>query len=220
MIQELKAKGIQFSEGLTESEILKIEDIYEIKFPKSLREFYGDGVPFSDIEYAFPRWTDYSEANITGIKSYWIQGPIDRLLPHVTMNDYWIPEWGKRPESPEDIVRVFTKTAQKAPKLIPIHHNAYMPILTGVDDPPVISAVEFDVVYGLHNLHDFLESHFLEDDYNRARKERLAKKDRVYIPFWSDIFNYNIKTAAENFNAAIRKRSVQGEDFKTAEDFI
>ncbi len=220
MKHELKAKGIQFSQGLTESEILKIEKIFEIKFPKSLREFYRDGVPFSDIEDAFPRWTDYSEANISRIKSYWLRGPIDRLLPHVTIHDYWIPEWGTRPESPEDVVKEFIKIAQKAPKLIPIHQNAYMPMLIGVDDPPVISAVEFDVVYGLHNFQDFLESYFIEDNYNRARKERLAKKDRTPIPFWSDIFNYNMKMAAENFNEGIREGIVKGEDFKTAEDFI
>jgi hypothetical protein len=220
MKNKLKAKGMWFSEGLTESEILKIEEIYEIMFPKSLREFYQAGVPCSDTRYEFPRWTDYSVENISKIKSYWLKGPIDRLLPHVTMYDYWIHEWGKRPESPEDVVREFTKIAQKAPKLIPIHYNAYMTMLIGVDDPPVISAVEFDVVYGLHNLQDYLESYFLEDDYNLARKERLAKKDRTYIPFWSDIFNYNMRMAAKNFNKGIREGIVKGQDFKTADDFM
>ena len=40
-IKELLEKsGIELSEGLKESEIDKIEQIYEFKFPKSLRDFF------------------------------------------------------------------------------------------------------------------------------------------------------------------------------------
>lgn len=219
MKSKLKKCGVNFSEGLTDAEVLKIEGIYEVKFPGSLREFYRDGVPYSDSEYEFPRWTDYSEKNITKIKSYWIQGPIERLLPHIKC-DYWIPEWGERPEQPEDAVRKFTKIAQKAPKLIPIYRNVYIPMLDGIDDPPVISVVEFDVVYALHNLKDFLECNFLEDNYNRARKEKLAAKSRLHIPFWGDIFNYNIETAANNYNEWATKGSIAAKDLKTPDDFI
>lgn len=35
IVEKLRQKGIQFSRGLTDSEMLKIENIYEIKFPKS-----------------------------------------------------------------------------------------------------------------------------------------------------------------------------------------
>jgi len=219
MKTELKKCGIQFTEGLTDIEILKIEDIYEIQFPISLRKFYREGMPFSDDEYEFPRWTDYSDANISRIKAYWMQGPIDRLLPHIE-NGYWIPEWGKRPEQIEDVVSTFMKIAQKAPKLIPIYRNAYMPMLDGVEDAPIISAVEFDVVYALHNLQDFIECCFLADNYNCARKEKLAVKSRLHIPFWSDIFNYNIEIAAKNYNDGIKKGIATEKDFKTPEDFI
>lgn len=92
-------------------------------------------------------------------------------------------------------------------------------MLIGVDDPPVISAVEFDVVYGHHNLQDFWETYRIED-YGRAIRERLARKERIHVPFWSDIFNYNRKMAAENYNKGISEGIIKGKDYKTAEDFL
>lgn len=38
-IKLLKLQGVEFETGLTVEEIAKIEDIYRIKFPKSLKEF-------------------------------------------------------------------------------------------------------------------------------------------------------------------------------------
>lgn len=136
IVEKLREKGLQFSQGLTDSEIQQIETIYDIKFPKSLRNFYREGVPVSEAEYEFPRWSDFSADNISCIKKYWIEGPIDRLLPHIKREGYWIPEWGERPERAEDAAAEFAKTAQKAPKLIPVFGNKYLPILDGVDVPP------------------------------------------------------------------------------------
>jgi|GEM_PF-6526655 len=80
MLNQLREKGVKFDEGLTEAEIHKIEGIYDIRFPGSLRRFYSLGVPrvcslwlpvpedFKDVSFGFPKWGDFSEANIAKIK--------------------------------------------------------------------------------------------------------------------------------------------------------
>ena len=93
IINQLRAKGIQFAEGLTKAEIDRIEEIYDIRFPESLRRFYGIGVPFFEDEHEFPRWTDFSEANIEKIKER-IQAPIHWLLNDVK-GGFWLPSWGR-----------------------------------------------------------------------------------------------------------------------------
>lgn len=46
-IMLLKSQGIEFESGLTCEEIAKIEEIYKIKFPKSLKEFLMIALPIS-----------------------------------------------------------------------------------------------------------------------------------------------------------------------------
>jgi hypothetical protein len=86
--------------------------------------------------------------------------------------------------------------------------------------PPVISAVEFDIIYDFHNLQDSLECYFLSDDHNQTRKEKLAGKPKLHIPFWSDIINYNIKTAAERYNEGIKRGIIKDRELIIPEDFM
>ena len=46
-IKLLKRQGVEFETGLTIEERTKIEDIYTIKFPKSLKEFLMMTLPIS-----------------------------------------------------------------------------------------------------------------------------------------------------------------------------
>ena len=48
VIQILKDKGIKFDAGLTQGELKKIYEIYEIKFPLSLKSFLTTALPVSD----------------------------------------------------------------------------------------------------------------------------------------------------------------------------
>jgi len=176
MIPQLRAKGIQFAERLTESEFRKIEEIYDIKFPESLRKFYSLGVPFSD---RFPLWNDFSDANIEKIKER-IVAPIKWLLIYVEKDGYWLTGWGKRPDSTDESIEQFWEIALQAPKLIPIYSHRYMPQLDGVDDPPVISTVGQDTIYYGGNLEEYLQNEFLKE-------KPFSMSNCIYIPFWSDI---------------------------------
>ena len=67
IIKLLKDKGIKFDAGLTQSELEKIYEIYEVKFPLSLKLFLTTALPVSD---GFYNWRDFSSGNVTKIKKY------------------------------------------------------------------------------------------------------------------------------------------------------
>ena len=180
MITQLKIKGIGFDKGLTESEIHKIEEIYDIRLPDSLRGFYSLGVPISEGGDGFPQWRNFTEPNIAKIKKR-IQAPLDRLWLDVEKG-FWLPNWGKRPESIDEVSRQFAEISLKAPRLIPIYSHRYMPQCHDAGDIPIISAVGRDIIYYGGNLHEYLQNEFLDGHFR-------INKHCKYTPFWSDIIN-------------------------------
>lgn len=58
-----------------------------------------------------------------------------------------------------------------------------MPIIEGVDDPPIISTVGRDTVYYGHNLSEYLEVEFSD--------KRRNTNNFTHIPFWTEIIEEN-----------------------------
>lgn len=180
LADQLKAKGIRFLNGMSQEDIYKIQEIYGIILPKSLIDFYSQGIPFSDDEHnSFPNWTDFSQGNILKIKER-IEAPINWLSLDV-QNGFWLPRW----RSPDNKSEHFRKIAANAPKLIPIYSHRYIPMIADSDDPPVISAVGSDIIYYGTDLHEYLNNEFLNDG-----SLTLSGK-KTYIPFWSEIIDKN-----------------------------
>jgi len=89
-IKLLKRQGVEFETGLTVEEIAKIEDIYKIKFPESLKEFLMMALPMSE---GFFNWRNLDQDNVMFIKKI-INRPtedIDELAEEV----YWCDDWGE-----------------------------------------------------------------------------------------------------------------------------
>ncbi len=92
---------------------------------------------------------------------------------------------GSRPENWDDAKRAYSEIAGTAAALVPVYRHRYIPIIDGVDDPPVLSiASGFDIVFYGSNLEDYLQREFVEPD----QKNRNVS---LHIPFWSNIMSYN-----------------------------
>ena len=180
LFNQLEDKGIQFKNGLTDDEINKIEEIYEIVLPEWLRKFYCLGVPFSEENNLFPLWSDFSDTNIEKIKER-MQKPY-KLFAREVQDGFWHTSWGSRPESQEEVLQKFGELSLVAPRLIPLYSHRYMPLIDGVDDPPIISTVGSDTIYYGCNLHDYLQNEFLNEEF-------VIPTDYIKVPFWDDLVN-------------------------------
>lgn len=188
ILKHLEAKGYFVAAGMTEEERKKVEEIYGFKFPQALADFYSCGVPCLSSAISFPLWKDFNENNVRAIKKM-IEDPINWLKEDVK-NGFWLKSWGKRPENEEEALEVFSRVASKAPKLIPIYSHRYVPVIEGVDDPPVISTVGMDtIIYG-GNLSEYLQNEFFGG--------KLSTVPAVSIPFWSEIIENAEKPMNKN----------------------
>jgi len=194
MIHQLKIKGMKFSEKLSENDLDQIEQTYEILLPKSLRAFYRYGIPYSEhkqerVWQQYPRWTDFSAENIANIKKR-MRRPVYELLFDIA-DGYWLSSWGNRPESTDEaIIKYLDVAKHTAPQLIPIFSHRYMPLLAGVDDPPIISAVGIDIIYYGNTLHEYVSNEFLRSDGDNL----IVSDNCTNIPFWSEVINDNGNT--------------------------
>lgn len=175
-IKLLKWQGVEFETGLTVEEIAKIEDIYKIKFPKSLKEFLMMALPISK---GFFNWRNLDQDNVMFIKKI-INRPtedVDELAEEV----YWCDDWGEEPENEIDIALIVRERLKSAPKLIPVYGHRYIPMIPE-DNPPIISIHDIDIIYYGQNLEDYFKVEF-----GGKEQGKIEFKNINPIPFWSEI---------------------------------
>lgn len=185
LINELKLKHIKFDKGLTDEEIVKIEKTYDIYFPKSLREMYQIALPVSK---SFYNWRDFNETNIKSIQKS-LNWPLEGVLFDIEENVFWDSSWGDKPTELSEAKQKCINEMQKVPKLIPIYGHRYIPVVNGVDNPPVFSVYQTDVIYYGIDLENYfrIEFDFLKWD---VINEAIDKDEIALIPFWSQFCYY------------------------------
>ena len=175
-INILKQHEIKIEVGLSSSELKLIEEVYSIRFPKSLRDFLMLALPVSE---GFYNWRDDSAENISTIKK-----AIDE--PKKTFNELageaeWCESWGDELGSVTEKATEVKKRLQKAPTLIPVYAHRYVPMVEN-DNPPILSVHGTDVIYYGESLADYLEVEFGD------KKQEDIAFDRIQpVPFWSEI---------------------------------
>ena len=172
----------------------EIEEIYGFKFPRSLRNFYLDGIPYAENDpYRFPKWWDTSPENVEFIKKR-MRKPFDMLERDIRENDFWIENyWGKRPEGEALSDRLFL-LFDTSPVLIPIYCHRYMAVIDE-EDSPVISAHGEDTIYYGRSWQEYLDCEF---------SNTPSEAPDQAIPLWSGIIDH-LNTACEHF-AFLRKK--------------
>lgn len=175
-IKLLKRQGVEFETGLTIEEITKIEDIYTIKFPKSLKEFLMMTLPISK---GFFNWRNLDQDNVMFIKKI-INRPTEAAY-ELAEEVCWCDDWGKEPENETDIALIVRERLKSAPKLIPVYGHRYIPMIPE-DNPPIISIHDIDIIYYDQNLEDYFKVEF-----GGKEQGKIEFKNIIPIPFWSDI---------------------------------
>ncbi|WP_088071925.1 hypothetical protein [Gottfriedia luciferensis] len=180
IVDKLKEKGVKFSEGLKEKEVVEIEELYKIKFPPDLKEFLMYALPISD---EFINWNDKSKGNINKITDR-LQWPLEGIIFDIEHNEFWLNDWGKKPSTFKDSVDIATFHYNKAPKLIPICSHRYIPSTPYEYGNPIMSVYQTDIIYYGENLLSYLLVEFKIKKYDDIDFENIKK-----IPFWSNIID-------------------------------
>src|SRR5436190_3906358 len=153
IIRQLAKQGIQFDPGLTDGEVSRVEECYRFRFPPDLREFLQTGLPRGD---GFPDWRSGTESVLRN----WLLVPQDGVLFDVEHNDFWLPEWGPKPGTLVEALRVAGELISDAPKLIPVYGHRMMPDEPQTAGNPVFSVHQTDIIYYGFDFDDYLRHEF------------------------------------------------------------
>lgn len=171
----LSTAGVQFDPGLREKEFDAIEARFGFRFPPDLREFLAAGLP---IPKSWVNWRGADEASIRGRLAW----PADGICFDVEHNEFWLPEWGPKPERLHDAFQIARRAVAEAPVLIPIFSHRYIPATPLESGNPVLSVYQTDIIYYGANLMDYFQNEFNEH-FGRIGHHISGSPRRV--PFWS-----------------------------------
>ncbi len=144
---------VELDAGLTDAEFVAVEGQFGFRFPPDLREFLQIALPRGP---RFPDWRSGDEAELRD----WLDTLRQGVLFDVERNRFWLEEWGPRPGSLGEALRVAGELVAAAPRLIPIYGHRMMPDEPSLPGNPVFSVHQTDIiVYGV-DLADYLRTEF------------------------------------------------------------
>jgi len=160
-------------DGLSDAEVVAIEQRFGFTFPPDLRDLLQYCVP---VAGQFPRWRgDAAELEKT------LARPGDELRFEVQYNGFWAPKWGPRPVN-DNLALVFLEgMLQAAPLLIPVYGRRYLPSEPCEAGNPVFALDGSSVGYAGFDLVSYFkyEFHVPYVEGNETAPRR--------IEFWSDL---------------------------------
>lgn len=178
LINDLRSLNIQFDNGLSDEEIAKIELLYGIRFPLSLKEMYQKALP---VSRSFYNWRDFNKSNIDKIQNM-LNWPLDGILFDVENNVFWHKSWGLKPPNFFEAKQKCIEEMKKVPRLIPVFGHRYIPVIDDVDDPPILSVYQTDIIYCGINLENYFRHEFMLPPFDGIIQDKL-----IPIPFWSEL---------------------------------
>lgn len=171
-------KGCEITDGLTQMEFQRIEELYKIRFPPDLKNFLANYLP---IKNGFINWRDENPANRKSIEDS-LNWPLEGMIFDIEQNNFWYEKWGPKPSMLNEAIEKCKEMFQSVPKLIPIYSHRYIPMDPLEAGNPIFSVYQTDIIlYGI-NLEIYLFNEFGHDEHAPV-SGALEKK----IRFWSDL---------------------------------
>lgn len=170
----LVSKGIELDPGLSDEEIDRIESDFGFRFPPDYRAVLQAMLPVSE---GFPNW----RSGNTGELIEWLDSPAEGIAFEVEENDFWLPQWGERPEEVDDAIEEARRLVSAAPVLIPVFSHRFIPARPADAGNPVFSVVDADVICYGADLQAYFHEEF--DAPMEDQEARVPKK----IEFWSEL---------------------------------
>ena len=155
---------------------MKVEGTFGFLFPPDLLELLKHALPVSP---GFPNWRNEPEASM----KYRLAGPADGICFDIVHNDFWMEEWGPKPDDLSTALDVARQEIAKAPVLIPVCSHRYIPDEPHLPGNPIFSVHQTDIIYYGKDLTNYLANEFLPDEEHYFPDYADVRK----IRFWSQL---------------------------------
>ncbi|KAL4332193.1 hypothetical protein GQ457_07G005360 [Hibiscus cannabinus] len=130
IIDHLKSLHIPIFPGLTDQEFSSIESTFNFTFPPDLRSILQQGLP---VYPSFPNWRSSSPQQL----NIFVNLPLLSLSNNIRFHNFWSDSWGPKPSNSDAALALVKKLLRKAPPLVPIYTNCYIPSTPNVHGNPV-----------------------------------------------------------------------------------
>ena len=190
-LELLKSRNVVFEDGLSDSEIEHCERRFDIRFPPDLSAFLQAMLPVGiQSEWggdAFPNWRSPDEARLRERLNW----PFDGIAFDIENSEFWLAEWGPKPDSIQEAVRIARRHVEAAPKLIPVCSHRYLPSEPLLAGNPVFSVYQTDIIYYGCDLWDYFWNEFAPQDerWKRFKGTSEAEFAAAFRPirFWTEM---------------------------------
>ncbi|KAH7566754.1 hypothetical protein JRO89_XS08G0228600 [Xanthoceras sorbifolium] len=120
LLDHLKSLNIPILPGLNDDEFADIESTFNFTFPPDLRSILQEGLP---VGPSFPNWRSSSQQQLRILLSL----PSLSMSKNISLNNFWSDSWGPKPKNMNDALSLVKQLLDKAPVLVPIYRNCYIP---------------------------------------------------------------------------------------------
>ncbi|XP_042492643.1 uncharacterized protein LOC122072146 [Macadamia integrifolia] len=178
VIDHLKKCKIPISDGLSEEEFSSIESSFRFTFPPDLRSILREGLP---VGPGFPNWRSSSPQQLEILMKLPIMG-IDK---EITRNNFWCPFWGDEPLNPKEALTMAKRFMKKAPLLVPIYRQYYIPSLPNLAGNPVFFVQGVNFHYSGCDVAGFFQNVEFRRKSNIPRPSDLSESSTMEAPAWA-----------------------------------
>lgn len=148
VVAHLRASGVPIAPGLSHDEFAAVESAYGFEFPPDICSILREGLP---VGPGFPNWRSASRQQLRLL----IGLPTAAILREVSAGDFWLTSWAPRPENPSSAASAARDFLRRAPPLVPIYRQFYIPASPCVAGNPVFYVRGGDVKLAGLDLADF-----------------------------------------------------------------
>ncbi|KAL1537031.1 hypothetical protein AAHA92_29591 [Salvia divinorum] len=120
VVNYLYSSNIPVDAALSEAEFAAVESAFHFSFPPDLRSILQEGLP---VGAGFPNWRSSSNQQLDILTNL----PILGICKEVSRNNFWLDSWGDKPPDADRAVLLAKSFLNKAPVLVPIYRNFYIP---------------------------------------------------------------------------------------------
>ncbi|KAJ4840160.1 hypothetical protein Tsubulata_000252 [Turnera subulata] len=201
LMLHLRCLNIPILPGLTDTEFTFLESTLRFSFPPDLRSILQEGLP---VGPHFPNWRSSSHQQLHILLNL----PTLKLSKNISQHNFWVDSWGQKPDGHHEdngpkALAMAEEFLDKAPVLVPIYGNCYIPCTPNLAGNPVfyiddeiVRVLSFDITRFFqevefwhmgsdHHHHQGHHHQLLRPIASLAREEGSAAASTMNMPAWA-----------------------------------